>query len=165
MTSPSLLCLVLVSTISLCAQAPMTMPAPTHMAAPNPGEKKVEAPEVCQRCGMNRTKFAYSRMIVTYEDGTMVGTCSLHCAAAELGMNKGKPVKTLFVADYSNKKKRVDAKTATWVIGGSQKGVMTMVPKWAFEKQQDAEMFMQMNGGKLATYDEAMAMAGKELKP
>lgn len=165
MASTSLFFIALVCAVSLSAQAPMTMPAPTHMTSASPGEAKVEAPESCQRCGMNRTKFAHSRMQINSVDGAMVGTCSLHCVATELGMTKGKPVKSLLVADYSNKQKLVDAKNANWVIGGSQKGVMTMVPKWAFEKKQDAEMFIQMNGGKLASYEEALAMAVKEQKP
>ena len=42
---------------------------------------------------------------------------------------------------------------------------MTMEPKWAFEKQPDAELFIQMNGGKLATYEEAMALAAQEAMP
>jgi nitrous oxide reductase accessory protein NosL len=125
---------------------------------------KVEAPESCPHCGMNRTVFAHSRMLVTYEDSAVVGTCSLHCAATELGMSKGKPVKTVLVADYANKQKLVEAKTATWVLGGSQKGVMTKEPKWAFEKKQEAEMFIQMNGGKLATYAEVLELAAHEPK-
>ena len=42
-------------------------------------ESKVEAPEACVKCGMDRTKFGHSRMVVTYEDGTSAGTCSLNC--------------------------------------------------------------------------------------
>lgn len=161
MASTSLLGVALFCVASLSAQAPMAMPPQTSMA----GEDKVEAPVSCAHCGMNRTMFAHSRMVLIYEDGTRVGTCSLHCTATELGMSQGKPVKSLQVADYSNTKKLVDAKTAIWVIGGRQKGVMTKEPKWAFEKKPDAELFIQMNGGKLAAYEEAMALAAQEAMP
>jgi len=35
---------------------------------------KVEAPDDCKHCGMDRTKFAHSRMVVTYSDGNSTGT-------------------------------------------------------------------------------------------
>ena len=38
----------------------------------------------CKYCGMDRAKYAHSRMFIDYEDGTSVGVCSLHCAAIEL---------------------------------------------------------------------------------
>lgn len=65
------------------------------------------------------------------------------------------------VADL-NSKKLVDAEKATWVIGGSRKGVMTRTPKWAFAQKDDAVAFVNKNGGKLATYKEALTMAEKE---
>ena len=37
----------------------------------------------CNYCGMDRTKFGHSRMLVEYEDGGEVGTCSIHCMALE----------------------------------------------------------------------------------
>jgi copper chaperone NosL len=159
MASLSLILAAVVCIAPLGAQTPMTMPAHPHMT---PAIEKVEAPESCPHCGMNRTVFAHSRMLVTYEDGAVVGTCSLHCVATELGMSKGKPVKAVLVADYANKRKLVDAKTAAWVLGGNQKGVMTKEPKWAFEVKQDAERFIQMNGGKLATYAEVLELASHE---
>ena len=87
---------------------------------------KVEAPDACKQCGMNRTMFAQSRMIVSYTDGSSAGTCSLNCVVTDLKAAKGKKVKAFKVADY-NSKKLIDAKSATWVIGGSKPGVMTRV--------------------------------------
>ena len=43
-----------------------------------------EAP-ACKYCGMDRAKFASSRMVVEYDDGTRCGACSLHCVAIDLG--------------------------------------------------------------------------------
>ncbi len=40
----------------------------------------------CKHCGMDREKFGHSRMLIEYEDGSAVGTCSIHCAAVELAL-------------------------------------------------------------------------------
>jgi copper chaperone NosL len=122
---------------------------------------KVEAPDACVHCGMDRTKFGHSRMIVTYTDGSSAGTCSLNCIVTDLSKSKDKTVKTFQVADY-NTRKLIDAKTAAWVIGGSKRGVMTAVAKWAFADKKDADAFIKANGGKPATFDEALKAAEKE---
>lgn len=121
----------------------------------------VKAHQSCPHCGMDREKFAHSRMLVTYADGSSAGVCSIHCAATELKAGKGKTVRVVEVADL-NSKKLVDAEKATWVIGGDRKGVMTRTPKWAFAKKDDAAAFVSKNGGKPATYKEALALAEKE---
>lgn len=121
---------------------------------------KVEAPDACKHCGMNRTKFAHSRMVVTYTDGSSTGTCSINCAVTDMKASK-KEIKSLQVADF-NSKKLIDAKTATWVIGGSIKGVMTKTPKWAFAEKSDAEAFITSNGGTLVTFDELLKAAEKD---
>lgn len=124
-------------------------------------ETSVEAPADCKQCGMNRTKFSHSRMIVTYKDGTSTGTCSINCVAVDMRANKGKAVKSFQVGDYDTKK-LIDAKTAVWVIGGTKKGVMTPVAKWAFAEKSGAMKFIKENGGKLATFDEALKAAENE---
>ena len=86
---------------------------------------KIEAPDSCKHCGMDRAKFAHSRMVVTYTDGSSTGTCSINCVATDM-KESGKEVASFQVADY-NTKKLIDAKTAAWVIGGTKKGVMTRV--------------------------------------
>jgi len=121
----------------------------------------VEKQNACPHCGMDREKFAHSRVLVTYSDGSSAGLCSIHCLVTELKGNKGKPVKVVEVADFNTKKLLV-AEKATWVIGGSKKGVMTRVAKWAFAKKDDAAAFVLKNGGTLATYKEALASAEKD---
>jgi copper chaperone NosL len=122
---------------------------------------QVESPPACQKCGMNRTSFAQSRMLIVYADGTTVGTCSLHCAAIALGEGHGRQVTSITVADYTTKK-LIDANTAVWVIGGKKQGVMTKVAKWAFANKGNAESFVKENGGKVATYQEALKLAEEE---
>lgn len=112
----------------------------------------------CKYCGMDRGKFAHSRMLVTYDDGSTLGTCSIHCLAIELALNIDKTPTLIEVGDY-NSKALIDAEKAFWVIGGNKSGVMTQQAKWAFEKKEDAEKFIMENNGTLATFDEAMKAA------
>lgn len=122
----------------------------------------VENPKICKQCGMDRTVFARSRMLIIYADGTTVGVCSLHCAAAEMRQNKGKQVKSLMVADYVTQE-LIDAKAATWVVGGNKQGVMTSLPKWAFAREQDAQNFVKENGGEVTPFDKVMKSAEEEV--
>jgi copper chaperone NosL len=112
----------------------------------------------CKFCGMNRQQFAHSRMLIEYDDGSTVGTCSIHCASVDLAINIDKTPKAIQVGDY-NSKALIDAEKASWVIGGSKMGVMTKRAKWAFEKKEDAEKFIKENGGEAATFDVAMRAA------
>ena len=124
-------------------------------------DTKVEAPDACVHCGMDRTKFGHSRMVVSYTEGSSAGTCSLNCVVTDMSKNKGKTVKSFQVADY-NTRKLTDATTAAWVIGGTRKGVMTPVAKWAFADKKDADTFIKANAGKPATFDDALKAAEAE---
>ncbi len=116
----------------------------------------------CPYCGMDREKFAHSRVIIEYDDGKTVGLCSVHCAAVDLAINIDKTPQAIKVGDY-NTKKLIDAETAFWVIGGNKMGVMTKRAKWAFEKKDDADKFVKINGGAHATFDEAMKAAYEDM--
>jgi copper chaperone NosL len=116
----------------------------------------------CKYCGMNREAFAHSRMLIEYDDGTIVGTCSLHCVSVDLALNLDKAPKTIRVGDYGQKG-LINAETATWIIGGKRPGVMTRNAKWAFADKADAEKFRQENDGRIAGFDEALEAAYKDL--
>ena len=120
-----------------------------------------EIPE-CNYCGMDREKFAHSRILIEYEDETEEGMCSIHCAAIDLAVNIDKAPKSIKVGDYGTKK-LINAETAAWVIGGNKVGVMTKRAKWAFEKKEDAEKFVKENGGKVSSIDEAMKAAYEDM--
>jgi copper chaperone NosL len=122
----------------------------------------VQNQPTCKYCGMDRNVYAHSRMLVTYEDGSTMGTCSLHCLAVELAIHIDKTPKSIEVGDY-NTKKLIDAEKATWVIGGSKPGVMTKRAKWAFEKKADADAFMKENGGNLANFDQVMKASYEDI--
>jgi nitrous oxide reductase accessory protein NosL len=116
----------------------------------------------CKYCGMDRQKFAHSRIFIEYDDGSTVGTCSIHCAAIDLAIHIDKTPKAIQVGDY-NSKALIDAEKALWVIGGNKMGVMTKRAKWAFEKKEDAEKFIKENGGENATFDVAMKAAYEDM--
>lgn len=124
------------------------------------GAAKVEAPDSCAVCGMSRPGFAKSRMLVTYEDGSTFGTCSIACVSDKLAKNE-KKVKSVQVGDYTTEK-LIDAKSAVWVINTNDRGVMSPVAKWAFGDKAAAEAYVKKKGGKTASWDDALAAACSE---
>ena len=116
----------------------------------------------CAYCGMDRTKFAHSRVYVQYDDGTSVGTCSLHCAAMDLALQIDKTPTSIQVADFETKQ-LIDAETAVWVIGGSKMGVMTKRAKWAFGNRAEAEAFVKQFGGEITDFDTAIKNAFEDM--
>jgi len=107
---------------------------------------------------MDRGKFAHSRMLIEYDDGTLVPTCSLHCVAVDLANNLDRSPRTIKVADYNNFA-LIDAETASWVVGGNRPGVMSARGKWAFATHTQAEKFMAENGGDSVTFESAIKEA------
>jgi copper chaperone NosL len=118
--------------------------------------------KACSYCGMDRGMFNHSRMLIEYDDGTSVGTCSIHCAAVDLAVRIDKTPENIMVADY-NSKELIGADKAFWTIGGSKMGVMAKRAKWAFRNKADAQDFIKKNGGKPATFDEAMQAAYEDM--
>jgi nitrous oxide reductase accessory protein NosL len=125
-------------------------------------QEDVKASPTCRHCGMDREKFAASRMVIQYDDGSSVGACSIHCAAVDLATNLDKAPTAVQVADMGTKV-LVDAEKATWVLGGAKQGVMTKRGKWAFAERAAAEAFAKENGGTVVTFDDAMKAAYEDL--
>lgn len=119
------------------------------------GQEDIERLPCCPLCGMDRKEYAHSRMVVEYAEGLARGTCSLHCTAGEMTVNRDKTLKSLQVADYKTQK-LLPAEKAVWVIGGSKTGVMTKRAKWAFGDKQGADAFIRENGGLRADFSQAM---------
>ena len=122
----------------------------------------VQAHPNCKYCGMDRQKFAQSRMLIEYDDGVVMPACSIHCVAIDLAVNMDKTPKTIQVADFDSGK-LIDAESAAWVIGGNKPGVMSARAKWAFEKKEDAEKFVKENGGAVAVFGEAMKASYEDM--
>jgi len=116
----------------------------------------------CKYCGMDRAKFAHSRMLIEYEDSPSVATCSIHCAAVHAATDLDGDTKSILVGDYGTKL-LIDAEKAYWVMGGKAAGVMTRNAKWAFATKEDAEKFVQEQGGSAATFELAMETAYKDM--
>ncbi len=125
-------------------------------------QKDIQEYPSCKYCGMDRQKFAQTRMLIEYDDGSAVGLCSIHCAAVDLCLNIDKTPKAIKVGDFNNKN-LIDAETAVWVIGGKKMGVMTKQGKWAFENKADAEKFVEENGGAIASFDNAMKASYEDM--
>lgn len=109
----------------------------------------------CTYCGMDRAKFAHARVVIEYDDGSVLGACSMHCAALDMALNLDKAPVQISVADHDTKV-LIDAQTAFWVIGGDQPGVMSMRATWAFKHQEDAQTFIQYHGGQPASFEQAL---------
>ena len=132
-------------------------PSGTPMAADD-----ITAHGSCHYCGMDRQKFAHSRMLIVYEDDSEMGTCSLHCAALDMALNIDKLPRSILVADM-NTRRLIDAEKAFWTIGGDTPGVMTRRAKWAFENQSDADAYAKAHGAATATFEGAMRAAYEDM--
>ena len=116
----------------------------------------------CKVCGMSREEFAYSRVLIEYDNGTTVATCSTRCAALDLAMNIGRVPKSVKVGDF-NSRTLIDAEKAYWVIGGKKEGTMSARGKWAFLKKSEAESFISRNGGKPGTFQNTLKASFEDL--
>ncbi len=136
----SLLAAILVMSTSLYAQA------------------DIDTYRHCFHCGMDRKAFGFSRMLLRFNDGTVVGVCSLHCAAAELAANPTRMPAHVEVADRDTRA-LIDAENAYWVLGGSKPGVMSAKATWAFAEKKSAEKFVKKHGGRFVPFKEALNAA------
>jgi nitrous oxide reductase accessory protein NosL len=125
------------------------------MAGAASAQQDITGHPSCPFCGMDRAKFAHSRILIQYDDGSEFGACSIHCAAVDLSVKIDKTPKAIQVGDYKTQN-LIDAEKAFWTIGGSKMGVMTKRAKWAFEKKEDADAYIKENGGAPANFEEAM---------
>jgi hypothetical protein len=122
----------------------------------------VESHPDCSYCGMDRAKFAHSRVLIEYDDGSMLGACSLHCAAVDMAVHIDKVPVSIQVGDYQTKA-LIDAQKAVWVIGGDRMGVMTRRAKWAFGDEAAAKSFVQEHGGQVADFETAVKSAYEDM--
>ena len=112
----------------------------------------------CFYCGMKKSAYGHSWMIINYGDHSTGEFCSLHCACIDMLLHSEKKAMTVLVSDYFTKK-IIDADKAHWVIGGSRPGVMTVNAKWAFETKPASERYIKEFGGEAADFDAAIKAA------
>lgn len=118
----------------------------------------------CSSCGMDRKAYGYSRMLVTYKDGTRTGLCSLHCAVTDVEAGRGGGAASMMVADRDSRK-LLEAEKAFWVMGGRKRGVMTQRAKWAFATLEAAQSFVDSNGGQIVSWEAALLAAREDVAP
>jgi copper chaperone NosL len=125
-------------------------------------QSDIDSHRDCVNCNMDRKAYGYSRMLIQYDNGLEIGVCSLYCALIEMDAHKDHGLKALFVADR-NTRILINAEKAVWVLGGKKSGVMTQRAKWAFESNNAANKFIETYGGKIITWDEALAAAREDI--
>lgn len=152
--------ILVLSALLVCIQLQI-LPAAAQGDAPAV-EQDIKDHASCPLCGMDRGKFAHSRMLIEYEDGTKYGACSLHCAVLDMAVNLDKAPAKIMVGDYDTKK-LINAETAFWVIGGDKMGVMSKRGKWAFATKAEAESFIKLHGGQLADFDAVIKAAFEDM--
>ena len=116
----------------------------------------------CSYCGMYKSKFEHSWVIIEHADNTLVNVCSIHCAAIDMALHTDKNIRKITVGDY-DAKTPIDAERAYWVIGGDIMGVMTARAKWAFETKDGADNFIKKHGGRIANFREVIKTAFEDM--
>jgi copper chaperone NosL len=116
----------------------------------------------CTYCGMDRKEYSYSRVLIKYRDGSEVGFCSVHCAGLDLALHPEKVPERIMVGTYDHRN-LIDVEKAVWVLGGEKYGIMSIRGKWAFEKKEDAEVFMRDFGGSISDFRHVMTAAYEDM--
>lgn len=96
----------------------------------------------CRYCGMERAKFSHTRHLLVYEDDSVEGTCSLHCAAISLSLNMDRGPKAIYAGDAGAKeaiKPLVPVDRAHYVVDPSKPGTMTKASKFAYASRAAAD--------------------------
>ncbi|MEN8147989.1 MAG: nitrous oxide reductase accessory protein NosL [Campylobacterota bacterium] len=112
----------------------------------------------CPNCGMNLVKFYKTSHAMKQKDGSTHQYCSIHCLA-EANDVINPDTKVVDVASL----KFIEAFTATYVVGSSKKGTMTMNSKYAFKTKAEAEAFAKTNGGKVMDFAQTVQLAADDI--
>lgn len=89
----------------------------------------------CRYCGMERAKFSHTRHLLVYNDDSVEGTCSLHCAAISLALNMDRGPKVIYAGDAGSAlaiKPLVAVDKAHYVLDPGKPGTMTRTSKFAY---------------------------------
>lgn len=115
------------------------------------------AREWCPLCGMRLQIFWKTGHAAHLHDGSARQYCSIACLSADLE-RLGGGVERISVVDVASDR-LAPAATATYVVGSDVPGTMSAVSKLGFAQRADAEAFQKAHGGRLASFDEALAAA------
>ncbi|MEA3331334.1 MAG: nitrous oxide reductase accessory protein NosL [Campylobacterota bacterium] len=123
--------------------------------------QKGKAKMFCPTCGMTLPMF-YKTNHAANHNAKTEQYCSIHCLAEENIKNSAN-LKDIKVVDVTSLK-FIDATKATYVVGSSKKGTMSMKSKYAFADKKDAEKFSKEFGGKVMSFEGAYKVASKGLE-
>lgn len=118
--------------------------------------------ERCDNCRMKVHDESKVKVVVTMKDGGQHAVCGLYCASMELE-REGAGVASVTTVDYVTGEV-LTASDAAWVEGSDAKAVMSDVSRIAFKDKSAAEAFVKEHGGRVITYDEALAGSVSEWK-
>ncbi|RUM65791.1 MAG: hypothetical protein DSZ05_05480 [Sulfurospirillum sp.] len=118
-----------------------------------------DAKMFCTECGMNLPMF-YKTNHAADVDGKVKQYCSIHCLVEDKEKN-GKDLKNIRVVDVQTLK-FIPVEKATYVVGSSVKGTMSMTSKYAFADKAAAEAFAKEHGGKVTDFNGAYEEAKKD---
>ncbi|PIE06690.1 MAG: twin-arginine translocation pathway signal protein [Rhodobacterales bacterium] len=126
----------------------------------DPLENEFEKYPRCPYCGMMRKMWSHTRHLIVYDDDTVDGTCSIHCAAISLALNMDRGPRVIYAGDAGAEaevKPLADSAQMTYVIDPSKPGTMSRVSKWAYADPAKAEAVAAESGeAVLAGFDDAL---------
>lgn len=109
---------------------------------PDPLTNELDKYPRCRYCGMERAKFSHTRHLLVYEDDSVEGTCSLHCAAISLSLNMDRGPKAIYAGDAGAPdaiKPLALVDKMHYVLDPSKPGTMTKSSKFAYANRAAAE--------------------------
>ncbi|HET56986.1 MAG TPA: hypothetical protein ENN35_00915 [Deltaproteobacteria bacterium] len=110
----------------------------------------------CPLCGMDLDVFHSTCHRLFFNDGRIVGYCSIHCAAKDYRKYRDQVAK-IDVADFATGE-FIPAETAHYLVGSDLPGVMSVVSKKAFASLDDAKKFQKEHGGDILSFKETLAV-------
>ena len=135
-------------------------------AGDDPLVDELEKHPRCVICHMDRRKFHHARHLLHYGDGSVQGTCSVHCAAECMLRERRRGFRAIYAPDFGaagEPKPLVEAASATYLIGSDLRGVMTPVSKVAFASRDAALQARAVYGGEIAGFAAAVAASLEEM--
>lgn len=116
---------------------------------------------ICPNCGMMINMWARTRHSFHHPEGDFT-TCSIRCMA-DKAVSSGADPTNAQVALYLDPDTMVPVEKATYVIGSTAPGTMTMQSKIAFADKPAAEEFAASYGGQVEDFQTTFAAAKMEL--
>ena len=132
---------------------------PKKAADANPLQNELAKYPKCPYCGMDRTQYSHSRMLIQYGDDLVDGTCSIHCLALSLSLNIDRQPKNIWGPDFAataEPRPLLPVDQLIYLIGADLKHAMTKKSKHSFASIEVAKEFQAKHGGTLGNFNDAL---------